>query len=221
VFPMVGQSGGCRILRMRRNEESARYGSLLISLHWMMLLLIVAVYACIELRVLYPRGSDIREALKTWHFMLGLGIFALVWLRLLARFLGPVPAIVPPPPRWQLLVAHLTESAIYAFMIIMPLLGWLILSGENQPVAFFGIQLPALIGEDKALAKQLEEVHESIGDVGYFLIGIHAAAALVHQYIHRDNALVRMLPLRLLKSQASGRAAGHVSNAPSDAARMS
>jgi superoxide oxidase len=179
---------------MSSKEGSVRYGSLLISLHWLMLLLIAVVYACIELRVLYPRGSDIREALKMWHFMLGLAIFALVWLRLLARVLGPAPPIAPQPPRWQLVVAHLAEFAIYAFMIVMPLLGWLILSSENQPVPFFGVQLPALIGENKVLAKQLEEVHESIGNVGYFLIGIHAAAALAHHYIHRDNTLVRMLP---------------------------
>jgi cytochrome b561 len=30
--------------------------------------------------------------------------------------------------------------------------------------------------------------------VGYFLIGTHALAALVHHYIKRDNALRRMLP---------------------------
>jgi cytochrome b561 len=161
-----------------------------------MLLLIVAVYACIELRVLYPRGSEIREALKTWHFMLGMGIFVLVWVRLLARFLGPVPAISPRPPRWQLLVAHVMEFAIYAFMIVMPVLGWLILSGESQPVPFFGIELPALIGENKPLAKQLEEIHGTVGNVGYFLIGIHALAALAHHYIQHDNTLARMLPSR-------------------------
>jgi cytochrome b561 len=70
----------------------------------------------------------------------------------------------------------------------------LILSAENKAVPFFGLQLPALIGENKDLAKQLEEVHELIGNVGYFLIGIHAAAALVHHYVQRDNALARMLP---------------------------
>ncbi len=181
---------------MRSEKASGRYGSLLISLHWLMLLLIVAVYACIELRVLYPRGSEIREALKTWHFMLGMAIFALVWVRLLARFLRPAPAIVPQPPRWQLFVAHLTEFAIYVFMLVMPLLGWLILSGEGKPVPFFGIELPALIGANEALAKQLEEVHETIGNVGYFLIGIHAAAALAHHYLHHDNTLLRMLPSR-------------------------
>jgi superoxide oxidase len=190
---------------MRSNEGSTRYGSLLVSLHWVMLLLIVAVYACIELRVQFPRGSDIREAFKTWHFMLGLAVFGLVWLRLLARFLGPSPAIVPQPPQWQMYVARFTELAIYVFMIAMPLLGWLILSGENRPVPFFGLELPALMGENKVLAKQFEEIHETLGNVGYFLIGLHAAAALVHHYFHRDNTLVRMLPLRSAKSKASGR----------------
>ena len=179
---------------MRGKNESVSYGSPLIALHWVMLLLIVLVYACIELRVFYPKGSEIREALKTWHFMLGLSVFVLVWVRLAVRLRGSTPPISPAPPGWQMLVAHLSELAIYLFMIAMPLLGWLILSAENKAVPFFGLQLPALIGENKDLAKRLEEVHELIGNVGYFLIGIHAAAALVHHYVQRDNALARMLP---------------------------
>lgn len=181
---------------MSSKDGTARYGSLLIALHWLMLLLLVAVYACIELRELYPRGSAIREGLKTWHFMLGLAIFALVWLRLFARLLGGAPPIVPRPPPWQLHVAHSVEVTIYVFMIAMPLLGWLILSGENKPVPFFGLQLPPLIGANRGLAEQLEEVHEWVGTVGYFLIGIHAAAALAHHYLKRDNTLTRILPTR-------------------------
>ena len=82
-------------------KDESRYGSLQISLHWVMLILIVAVYASIELRTLYPRGSELRDALKTWHFMLGLAIFFLLWLRLLARIFGRVPPITPRPPLWQ------------------------------------------------------------------------------------------------------------------------
>ena len=37
---------------MRSKHDPAGYGSPLIALHWLMLLLIVLVYACIELRVL-------------------------------------------------------------------------------------------------------------------------------------------------------------------------
>jgi cytochrome b561 len=33
-----------------------------------------------------------------------------------------------------------------------------------------------------------------IGTLGYFLIGLHTAAALFHHYVSKDNTLVRMLP---------------------------
>lgn len=178
-----------------RNTES-RYGSLSIGLHWLMLLLIAAVYACIELRGNFPKGSDIREGLKTWHFMLGLSILVLVLVRLAAHFIGPVPRIEPDPPKWQSLFAKLMHIALYALMIGMPLLGWLTLSAEGKLVPFFGLQLPSLVGESKSVAGWAKELHETGGTVGYFLIALHAAAALFHHYVVRDNTLRRMLPSR-------------------------
>src|SRR3989338_2610047 len=181
---------------MNWKNTADRYGSLSIRIHWLMLLLFVAVYAFIELRELYPKGSDPREAMKAWHFMLGMLVFALVWPRLAARFSGPTPAIQPEPASWMQLAAKLGHLALYALMIVVPLLGWLSLNAAGKPVPFFGLELPALIGENKDLAKQIKEVHETIGTLGYYLIGLHVAAALYHQYIMRDNTIVRMLPLR-------------------------
>jgi cytochrome b561 len=63
-------------------------------------------------------------------------------------------------------------------------------------VPFFGLQLPALVGSDPALVGSVEELHETIGTVGYYLVGLHAAAALFHHYFRRDNTLLRMLPQR-------------------------
>jgi len=71
-----------------------RYHGLSIALHWLMLLLIAAVYACIELKGNFPRGSEPRELLKQWHFALGMLVWLLVWARLLARLLLPAPAAV-------------------------------------------------------------------------------------------------------------------------------
>jgi cytochrome b561 len=179
---------------MNQNNAPSRYGSLLMSLHWLMLLLIAAVYASIELRVLYPRGSTIREGMKTLHFTLGLVIFLLVWLRLYARLKGPIPHIFPHPPRWQMAIAHTTEYAIYLLMMAMPLLGWLTLSAEGDRISLFGLPLPRLTGANEQLAGQLKEVHETVGNVGYALIGVHTLAALIHHYIQRDDTLKRMLP---------------------------
>jgi cytochrome b561 len=181
---------------MNWKNTASRYGSLSIGIHWLMLLLFIAVYGCIELRSFYPKGSDLREALKTWHFMLGMLVFALVWLRLAARLSGPAPGIKPEPASWQQLSAKLMHLALYALMIVMPLSGWLLLSATGKPIPFFGLELPALIGANKGLASQIKEIHEFLGTAGYYLIGLHAAAALYHHYIMRDNTLTRMLPGR-------------------------
>lgn len=181
---------------MNRKNAPIRYGSLSISLHWLMLILIAAIYACIELKGNFPKGSDTRELLKQWHFMLGLAVFTLVWLRVLARVLSPTPAIEPAPPAWQNLLAKLMHLALYALMIGAPLAGWLILSAAGKPIPFFGLELPPLIGPNKELAGQIKELHELAGTAGYWLIGLHALAGLYHHYVVRDNTLKRMLPGR-------------------------
>ena len=172
-------------------RNASPYSRLSIGLHWFMLLLLAAVYACIELRELYPRGSDIREGLKTWHFMLGLTVFGLVALRLVARIGSPRPA---PPRSWSDGLAPLVHLALYAVMIVMPLLGWLALSADGKAVPFFGFELPPLVRPNETLAGQVEEIHETVGTAGYWLVGVHAAAALFHHYVLRDGVLRRMLP---------------------------
>lgn len=171
-----------------------RYHLASISLHWVMLALFIGVYASINLRELFDKGSVPREALKSLHFMLGLLMFALVWLRLAMRAIYPAPRLQAALPQWQVMAGKLAHLVLYAIMIGMPLLGWLMLSAAGKPIPFFGLALPALIGPDKALAGQLKEIHEFVGTAGYFLIGTHAAAALFHHYVQRDNTLLRMWP---------------------------
>ena len=181
---------------MNMKNSTIRYGSISISIHWFMLLLFIAVYASINLHEQYPKGSDLRQALMTWHFMLGLLVFVFVWLRLAVRFSGPTPLIRPALPRSQEISSKLLHLALYMLMIGMPITGWLLLSAAGKPIPFFGLQLPALIGENKDLANQIKEVHEFVGTTGYYLIGLHAVAAFYHHYVKRDNTLTRMLPDR-------------------------
>lgn len=173
-----------------------RFSSLSITLHWGMVLLISAVYATILLRENYPRGTDIREGLKAWHFMLGLVVLLLVFIRAIVRLTSRKPLITPQPSAWQARLAGMTHFALYAFMLAMPIAGWLILSASGKMIPFFGLELPALIGPSKALADQVKALHETFGTVGYFLIGLHAVAAIFHHYVIKDNTLLRMLPGR-------------------------
>jgi cytochrome b561 len=173
-------------------KSTARYGAVSIGLHWLTLLLFVGVYATIELREVFPKGSVPRNSLKEWHFMLGLSIFVLAWLRVTAR-------IAWPAPRHEgagRLLAGVVHLSLYALMIGMPIAGWLILSAEGKPIPFFGLELPPLTSPNAALGHQVEELHELVGTIGYFLIGLHALAGLAHHYVLHDNVLVRMLPAR-------------------------
>lgn len=181
---------------MSWKNTADRYGQISIGFHWVMFLLLVAVYACIELRVLYPKGSDPRDALKSWHFMLGLSVFVLVWIRLLVRVVQTTPKSLFAERSWKFFAAKWTHIALYLLMISMPLMGWLILSGAGKPVPFYGMTLPALMAENRDLAKLIEEVHETVGTLGYVLIGLHTLAALFHHYFLKDKTLVRMLPRR-------------------------
>jgi cytochrome b561 len=185
------------MIQYLRND---RYNALSIGVHWLTLALLVAVYALIELRGIYPKGSAAHELMKTWHFMLGLTVFGIVFVRLALRALFPTPAIQPPPPAWQHALAKSMHLLLYAFLLVMPILGWLTLSAKGKVIPFFGLELPPLIGADKALARSLEDIHETIGTLGYYLIGLHAAAALFHHYITHDNTLWRMLPRRRIGS---------------------
>lgn len=181
-------------IAMSWKNTTDRYGSMSIGMHWVMLLLLIAVYALINLRELYPRGSDPREAMKMWHYMAGLSVLMLVFARLAIRAAGQTPRLNPEARAWQHRLATSTHFALYLFMIVMPLLGWLNLSASGKPILLLGWQLPSLVDANEGLAAQVKEIHETIGTVGYYLIGLHAAAALFHHYVLRDKTLVRMLP---------------------------
>jgi len=180
---------------MRWKNDTHHYSSASIALHWAMVLLVVAAYATAESRELFAHGSLQRAGLATAHAFVGLAVFVLVFARLALRA-GPRPAIVPAPSRLQTRLAIAMHVLLYAFLIAMPLLGWLLVSAEGTDVTLGAFRLPALVPRDPALAHVVEEIHEGVATVGYALVGGHAAAALAHHYLLRDDALVRMLPWR-------------------------
>jgi superoxide oxidase len=98
------------------------------------------------------------------------------------------------PRQISVLAARLVHLALYGFLLAMPLSGWLLLSAEGDPIAAFGLPLPALIGRDGGLAGRFEDLHEALATLGYLLIAVHAAAALAHHYVKHDGTLARMWP---------------------------
>lgn len=173
-------------------SDNSRFPRPLVVLHWLTLLLMVAVYCAMEFRGTFPRGSEPRELMKAAHYALGLTVLLLVLPRVLLRLRGTTPPITPPPLAALRVAAAAGHLALYGFMIGMPLGGWLLMSAEGASVSFWGLPVPPLVAPDEALAHLVEDLHETGATVGYFLVGLHAAAALFHHLVLRDDTLRRM-----------------------------
>ncbi|NCT66058.1 MAG: cytochrome b [Rhodanobacteraceae bacterium] len=174
--------------------STVRYAAGLRHLHWLIALLIVVALVLIELKGWLPRGSAERAAVKWAHTQFGLAVLLLMLPRMLVRLRASVPPISPAPPRWQDGLGKLIHLALYLLAFAVPLLGVAMMVAAGKPWDLLGLPLPTLATPDEGLVKNLEELHETTGNVLMWLAIAHAAAALYHHFVQRDDTLRRMLP---------------------------
>lgn len=178
-------------MRLRNSESS--YGAVSRALHWVVAILVIAALILIETRGYFPRGAPQRSTFTAWHYELGLGAFVLVWLRLVWRASEREPGTTPPIARWEWAVSHAVQGAFYLLLALLPPLGLATAQAQGHDVAFLGIAIPKLVATSKPLARQLQEVHEYLGDAMIALITLHVLASLWHHFFRRDNTLARMV----------------------------
>ncbi|MGL4396818.1 MAG: cytochrome b [Hyphomicrobium sp.] len=179
---------------MTTPTPSARYSPRFIALHWLMAALMLTVYVTMEFRHVFEKGSVPREAMKYVHFVVGLTILALIVVRIVARFKETAPAPDAMSPRWQTLAASAAHFALYVLMLVMPILGWFLVSAKGGTVSILGLTLPALVEKNEQLAETFKALHYTISDIGLIVIAVHIGGALVHHVVYKDRTLARMMP---------------------------
>jgi cytochrome b561 len=179
---------------MRLKNTAEKYGPIAQLFHWTIVVLVITQFALALRADDLPRGAALLKTL-TLHKSIGITIFTLAVLRLLWRWVNPVPPMPSTAPHWQHLAARISHIGLYALLLVMPLFGWMMSSARNFPVSWFGLfTLPDLVPANKAAYEFFHEGHEILGIVLFLLAILHAAAALKHQFIDRDDVLMRMLP---------------------------
>jgi cytochrome b561 len=173
-----------------------RFNPLQRLLHWLMAVCILAMLfiGVGMVSTVAPKYLP----LITIHKSLGAAILILALIRLAVRLhygAPPLPADLPEPMKFAALLSH---YALYALMIIMPLLGWAMLSAAAYPVVLYGgIHLPALLPQSDSLHTLLWNAHYYLAFAFFAVVLLHIAAALFHALVRRDGVFEAMAPVPL------------------------
>lgn len=173
---------------------SPRYSVLARALHWLTFTLVAIAYVSINVRKLFERGTDERILASETHFLVGMVVLMITLPRLVNRFYERAPAILLPQPRWMGFASSITHGLLYVFLIVQPIMGILarLAEGEGIGLPFTDAVIPSFFGHQPELAKLMESSHVWLGEVFYWVIGLHIFAALFHLLVRKDNVLQRM-----------------------------
>lgn len=178
---------------MSTTDVPLRYGRMAISLHWLMVGLIVIMYALGWYMVELPKG-DGRHLFFTTHKSIGLTVAMLALFRLYWRQVSALPGKPDCMPRWKWILAELTHGLLYAMMFLQPLTGYISSSFAGYKTRYFGIPLPQWGWKDPVLNELFTEFHVICSIILLSLIIVHVLAALSHLLILKDGVFQRIWP---------------------------
>ncbi|MEM9277371.1 MAG: cytochrome b [Pseudomonadota bacterium] len=163
------------------------------TIHWLMAAMMLYV---IVVGILMGNGFKVGKHYD-YHRATGFLLMMLVVVRLVIyRFTTPpsqLPASVSP---FQQKAAGAVHFLLYMSLIVQPFLGWYATNAwgvKKIPFFFKGWHLPQIVEKNRELGNFLLEVHYYLGIFVALLVFVHIAAAMKHQFVDRDDIMLRML----------------------------
>jgi len=168
-------------------------------LHWTMAILII-----IELFLAYFFGSvrhgplSGHKAAVYWlHFNIGYTILLLLVLRIIWRLFNKPPALPDDMDKIEAKFAHYGHVALYLMMITMVVTGVLrynIHSGDFNYLNLVVIPSVTDLHGESMIYTLIATLHNLCGALLLSTIAVHAAMAIRHHVIDKNDILLRMLP---------------------------
>lgn len=176
--------------------SSGKYSPAMIWLHWIIavLMIVTVVYGLVSG---YATTAELTQSAMLVHQSVGTVIFVLVFARVAARFMRPVPPLPPAMPQYQKVLAAIAHTLLYVSLIAFPVTGYLSLASRGRTVSMFGLfDLPRVVPRSLSTSAAATDLHVYAQWALYALIVLHVVAALYHQFIVKDGVLMRMWPGR-------------------------
>lgn len=174
------------------DPQPTRYDSPTIALHWATAALVIFQFASAEFWDFFPKPA--KHLLIIAHMSLGM----LLLLVLIARLAWRLTRGQPTRPTGNKVLdaaARAMHLALYTLLAIQMPLGIFTRWTDNHPLNVFGLLIPSPLAPcAKATGEFVDQLHDINAWVIIALAGAHAAIALIHHFIWRDDVLARMLP---------------------------
>jgi len=171
-----------------------RYTPAAIALHWILAALIVFNLAFGFYTVDLPLSPQ-KLRFFSFHKWIGVTVLLLSAGRLLWRLRHPAPTLPASMKPWEMRAAHASHFLLYVLFFAAPLSGWLFSSAAGFQTVYLGVlPIPDLLSKNPPLAETLKIAHHWITWALAAVVTIHAAAAIKHHFVDRDDVLTRMLP---------------------------
>lgn len=170
---------------------ASRYDSRTIWFHWLTAILVVTQWVGAKTIDWWPRGPLQVDAISmhiTFGVLLGALVLVRIWWRATdGRRLPEVGTGILP------LLAMAMHWGLYLLILIGVALGLTMISLHS--FSYFNLfMLPDLTTGSRQLFRSVKSYHDLVATTILIAAGLHAAMALVHQYVLRNGVLARMIP---------------------------
>jgi cytochrome b561 len=128
------------------------------------------------------------------HKSFGITLIIIVIVRLIFRWKLKTPAPLDNHKKWEIKIAHLTHTSMYVLLASILIAGYLIGTADYRGIEVFGLfEIAPLFKPFKEQAEFAGAIHEWSAYLLIGLVVLHAAGALKHHFIDKDQTLKRML----------------------------
>ena len=188
------------------------FDGLTIGLHWTTVLIVLALFGSAWLHALAESlDSKLTPALLQTHRSLGMTIWAVTAFRLAWRLTrASLPAFPAQMTKLHRITVKWSEYGLYALLLGQPVTGLLTTLLGGRPFALFFWQISPLMPRDEMLRTVFHLSH----DLGAWALAAltvsHAAAALYHHFVLRDDVLSCMAPALAMARRRHTRATARI-----------
>ena len=176
-------------------SDDRQYSGFAKLLHWLSALTVVGMFALGLWMMELSYYDPWYRAAPDIHKSIGIALALVTLIRLIYRFAVPHPSALPGHSPSVRMAAKAVHGAVYLLLLVMFISGYLITTAQGDPLVVFGgyLEIPSVYSGMDNLEDKAGEVHEIAAFTLIGLAVLHAAAALKHHFIDKDDTLLRMI----------------------------